>query len=261
MPGSPCPALASTAYSPNGTPSAGTSSTSAASASATPATGRSAGSGRAGRRGRGSTGPDPGPRGRVHPLGAAASARTGPPARRSAARRPGPPSSSSSPGRAVPRWPPRPTQVRNGGNGPAGFLGDDRRLPVTGARPAVLLGDEQPGAAQVGGQRRATAARSLGLLGLGPGEHRRPRAAVGEQVADHGPQLLLGVASSAGPAWSPAAGRARAHGWAWRHRGRSFQGTLVSVRGSAGRPSTRSAMMLRRISEVPPSIELPRARR
>ena len=44
------------------------------------------------------------------------------------------------------------------------------------------------------------------------------------------------------------------------HRGRSFQGT-VSVRVSAGRPSTRSAMMLRRISEVPPSMEFPRARR
>ena len=46
-----------------------------------------------------------------------------------------------------------------------------------------------------------------------------------------------------------------------RHRGRSFQGTRVSVRGSAGRPSTRSAMMFRRISEVPPSMEFPRARR
>ena len=45
------------------------------------------------------------------------------------------------------------------------------------------------------------------------------------------------------------------------HRGRSFHGTVVSVRGSAGRPSTRSAMTFRRISDVPPSMELPLARR
>jgi hypothetical protein len=35
----------------------------------------------------------------------------------------------------------------------------------------------------------------------------------------------------------------------------------LSARGSTGNPSTRSAMMLRRISDVPPSIELPFARR
>ena len=45
------------------------------------------------------------------------------------------------------------------------------------------------------------------------------------------------------------------------HFGRSFQATSLSMRGSDGSPSTRSAMMLRRISEVPPSIELPFARR
>ena len=45
------------------------------------------------------------------------------------------------------------------------------------------------------------------------------------------------------------------------HRGRSFQATSLSVRGSDGIPRTRSAMMLRRISDVPPSIELPFARR
>ena len=45
------------------------------------------------------------------------------------------------------------------------------------------------------------------------------------------------------------------------HRGRSFQATSLSTRGSVGRPRTRSATMLRRISEVPPSMELPLARR
>jgi hypothetical protein len=44
-------------------------------------------------------------------------------------------------------------------------------------------------------------------------------------------------------------------------RGRSFHAAVVSVRGSAGRRRTRSAMMLRKISEVPPSMELPFERR
>ena len=45
------------------------------------------------------------------------------------------------------------------------------------------------------------------------------------------------------------------------HLGRSFQATSLSVRGSGGSPRTRSATMLRRTSDVPPSIELPLARR
>ena len=44
-------------------------------------------------------------------------------------------------------------------------------------------------------------------------------------------------------------------------RGTSYQGSSLSVRGSPGRPSTRSPMMLRWISDVPPSIELARDRR
>ena len=46
-----------------------------------------------------------------------------------------------------------------------------------------------------------------------------------------------------------------------QERGTSFQGRSLSVRGSPGRPSTRSPRMLRWISEVPPSMELARARR
>ena len=45
------------------------------------------------------------------------------------------------------------------------------------------------------------------------------------------------------------------------HRGRSFHGTSLSTRCSVGRPRIRSATTLRSTSEVPPSIELPLARR
>ena len=43
--------------------------------------------------------------------------------------------------------------------------------------------------------------------------------------------------------------------------GTCTQGTSLSTRGSPGRPRIRSPRMLRRISEVPPSIELARDRR
>ena len=45
------------------------------------------------------------------------------------------------------------------------------------------------------------------------------------------------------------------------HRGTSLKAMPLSGRWSGGRPSTRSAMTLRMISLVPPSIELPLARR
>ena len=45
------------------------------------------------------------------------------------------------------------------------------------------------------------------------------------------------------------------------HRARSFQATSLSVRGSAGRPRTRSATMFSRTSLVPPSMLLPLERR
>ena len=45
------------------------------------------------------------------------------------------------------------------------------------------------------------------------------------------------------------------------HLASSFHGRSLSTRCSPGSPRTRSATMLRMISEVPPSIELPLARR
>ncbi|CAM5645279.1 hypothetical protein SVIOM74S_08062 [Streptomyces violarus] len=45
------------------------------------------------------------------------------------------------------------------------------------------------------------------------------------------------------------------------HRARSFQATSLSVRGSEGRPRTRSATMFSRTSLVPPSMLLPLERR
>ena len=151
-------------------------------------------------------------------------------------------------------------QVREAGGGAPGLLGDDRGLAVAGAGPAVALRDQQAGAAQVGGQG-VPERDVVGLAGVYPGQHGRPGAPVFEQVADDGPELLLGLAVAQighGAGGPGALGAAVLRGG---HRGRSFQGTRVSVRGSAGSPSTRSAMMFRRISEVPPSMEFPRARR
>lgn len=72
-------------------------------------------------------------------------------------------------------------------------------------------------------------------------------AVVGEQVADGGAQrlFLLGVEEIGLCA----------------HRARSFQATSLSVRGSDGRPRTRSATMFSRTSLVPPSMLLPLERR
>src|SRR5262249_11963329 len=142
-----------------------------------------------------------------------------------------------------------------GANSAPGFRGHDARFRVGPPGPAVALGYEQPRTAEFGGER-APGGSVVRLIGLGPGQHRRPRAPVVEQVADRGPEIVLRllVAEVRDAPRGPA-------GVGGCHRGRSFQGTRVSVRGSAGRPSTRSAMMFRRISEVPPSIEFPRARR
>ena len=76
--------------------------------------------------------------------------------------------------------------------------------------------------------------------------HRFGRTPVGEQLANAVAQRLLGV----GVQQIAAA-----------HRARSFQATSLSTRCSPGRPRIRSEIVLRRISEVPPSMELPRARR
>ncbi len=90
-----------------------------------------------------------------------------------------------------------------------------------------------------------------GLGGFGPRQHRVPRTAFLQQSTHARPQVLLdlGVQQVTGT-------RCRIG-----HRGRSFHAVSLSTLGSAGSPSTRSAMMLRMISEVPPSIELPFARR
>ena len=69
-------------------------------------------------------------------------------------------------------------------------------------------------------------------------------AARGDQVSDAGPQVVLDVGvEQVG------------------HRGTSLKAMPLSGRWSGGRPSTRSAMTLRMISLVPPSMELPLARR
>src|ERR1035438_1264449 len=88
----------------------------------------------------------------------------------------------------------------------------------------------------------------VGLAGLGAGQRLVQATPVGEQRAQAVSQGPFGI-------------RRKEVRQSLAHRGRSFQGTSLSTRGSLGRPSTRSAMMLRRVSEVPPSIELPRARR
>ncbi len=89
--------------------------------------------------------------------------------------------------------------------------------------------------------------------------------AVPQQVAHRGPQVLLDLAVEQVGVPERIGGDSRVERLrevrVGRHRGRSFHGTVVSVRGSAGRPSTRSAITFRRISDVPPSIELPFARR
>src|SRR5579859_2689940 len=93
----------------------------------------------------------------------------------------------------------------------------------------------------------------VGFAALDPGEHRGRRTPYGEKISHRGTKVVLGFPIQQ-------IGRLARGGWL-RHRGRSFHGTSLSTRISGGSPSTRSAMMLRRISEVPPSMELPRARR
>lgn len=116
--------------------------------------------------------------------------------------------------------------------------------------PAERLGNQQAGHAQFSGQRPPHARELLGLGVIHAG-HRFGRATLGEELTDPGPQRLFGVRVQ------QVTGR-RAKG---AHRGRSFHAASLSTRCSPGRPRIRSEMVLRRISDVPPSIELPRARR
>ena len=101
-----------------------------------------------------------------------------------------------------------------------------------------------------------TLAAEVGCAGLlipeehgGAGASFREAAVVAEELG------RAALAAGAGPEV-----HSRLTHSAFSHRGRSFHGP-VSTLASLGSPSTRSAMMLRKISEVPPSIELPRARR
>ncbi len=137
-------------------------------------------------------------------------------------------------------------QVRHGRDRAAQFLQDDGGLAVRGALAAEFLGDEESGEAHALGERLPQPYVVPGLR-LGAGEDARRVAVVGEQIADGGAQrlFLLGVEQVGLCA----------------HRARSFQATSLSVRGSAGRPRTRSATMFSSTSLVPPSMLLPLERR
>ena len=97
------------------------------------------------------------------------------------------------------------------------------------------------------GGQAAPGVRVVRLLALHPAQHRRPVRPVGQLPADGLPQVLLVLAVQQGGVRG--------------HRGRSFQGTSLSTRISPGRPSTRSATMFFKISDVPPSMEFARERR
>src|SRR5690606_41883326 len=129
------------------------------------------------------------------------------------------------------------------GDRAAQFLQDDGGLPVRGALAVGFLGDEQSGQAHVLGERLPQREVVRGGR-LGPGNHARRVAVVGERVPDGGAQRLF---------------LRRVQQVA--HRARSFHATSLSVRGSGGRPRTRSATMFSRTSLVPPSMLLPLARR
>ena len=134
-------------------------------------------------------------------------------------------------------------QVRHGSDRAPQLLQDDRCFAVGRALAAPVLGDQQPGEAHAVGEGLPQGRVVRGVR-LGAGEHGRRVAVVGEQVPDGGAErlFLLRVQKIA-------------------HRARSFQATSLSVRGSAGRPRTRSATMFSRTSLVPPSMLLPLERR
>ena len=156
------------------------------------------------------------------------------------------------------------TEIGNGARAPPDFLRDHCRLAVGRAGPAAGFRDEQAGAAEVRRQGLPQAG-VIGFGGLRPGDDGGRGGPVRQQCPDGRPQLVLRVAvQQAGqPGLRSGLGARRCLCLlsCLGHRGRSFHGTSLSSRVSCGSPRTRSAMMLRRISEVPPSMEFPRARR
>src|SRR5690606_17599948 len=123
------------------------------------------------------------------------------------------------------------------------LLHDDGGLAPGGARAAEVLGHGQPGTPELA-RDGPPQLRVVGLVLLGPGEDGRPGRLVVEHLADARAQVVLDLAVQQ-----------------VAHLGRSFHATSLSTRISPGRPSTRSAMRLRRISEMPPSMDVPLARR
>src|SRR5260370_16579400 len=126
-------------------------------------------------------------------------------------------------------------------------LGHDAGLAVGAPCAAMLRRYEQPGAAEFGSER-APEAGVIRLASLGSHEHRLPPAAVLEQRPHRRAQVVLLLAVQQ---------TRQVPRTVQRHRGRSFHGTSLSIRISAGRPSTRSAMMLPSPPHVPPPTHLP----
>ncbi len=147
-------------------------------------------------------------------------------------------------------------QIGDGRDGAAHLLQHHGGLAGARARSAELFGHQQPRGTDLRGER-APQSGVVGDVRLQSGEHGGRIAAVGEQRPYGGAQrvLVLGVQQIG------VGCRGAGQGCPVVHRGRSFHATSLSVRGSGGSPSTRSATMLSSTSEVPPSMEFPLARR
>src|SRR6185312_16342187 len=138
------------------------------------------------------------------------------------------------------------SQQRRGHQARAQLGQGDRHGGVAGPGAAVLLGDDQAGQAELAGQLLPHA----GVVGLTGGDEladRGQRAALGHEPP-HGvaQRLLLGGQHQAHEVprfWVPT------RSW--------LNGVLRSTPGSLDRPRTRSPMMLRWISLVPPAMAMP----
>ena len=131
----------------------------------------------------------------------------------------------------------------DGRDGGSQLLEDDRGLARARPGSPEALGNEQTGEAELLGERAPQAGDvGVGLVGQTGGQRVVERSL--ERRADARAQGLLDVGVEKVD-----------------QRGTSLKAIPLSGRWSGGRPSTRSAMTLRMISLVPPSIELPLARR